>query len=174
MRDTTDTDTDIETLRHEKFMALLGTFNKHIEHYCVAHSNSHDEADDLMQEVFIAVWTSIDGLHSDSTPRQVNRWLYKVMRTVFIRHLRHQPGHGAPLSDAMEIATEESEYDSELLEELIAHLPADDQELLKFRFMGYSNIEMAQKLGLKVNTLNQRMTRIVKKMKDIYTLLYEN
>ena len=155
-------------------MALLGDFHRHIEHYCVSHSNSRAEADDLMQEVFIAVWNNIDSLHHNSTPRQTNRWLFKVMRTVFIRHLRQQLRHAEPLPEALAATTEVAEYDKELLYELIAHLPSDDQKLLQLRFEGYNNIEIAQQIGLKANTLNQRMSRIVKKMKDIYTLLYEN
>ena len=174
MSDTADT--DIETVTHERYMALLEAFNRHIERYCVVHSNSRAEADDLMQEVFLAVWENIDGLHADSTPPQVNRWLYKVMRTVFIRHLRRRPAPGSTidLADVAEIQAEEPDYDDELVEELVAYLPDNDQQILSLRFAGYSNIEIAQRLGIKENTLNKRMSRITKKIKDIYTQLYEN
>lgn len=169
-------DSDIGTLRHERYMALLGTFNRHIEHYCIVHSNSRAEADDLMQDVFVAVWENIDGLRADSTPPQVNRWLYKVMRTVFIRHLRHRPAPGmtTELSDAEGIRAEEHDSTEELVEDLVAQLPVDDQQILRLRFSGYSNIEIAQRLGVRENTLNKRMSRIIQKVKDIYTRLYES
>ena len=55
----------------------------------------------------------------------------------------------------------------------MTHLTDDERELLQERFKGYSNIEIAERLGVKVNTLNKRMSRIVTKLKDIYTQQYE-
>lgn len=55
MSDTSST--DMETLRHERFMALLDTFNKHIEHYCVAHSNNRDKADGYNMQKYISFLT---------------------------------------------------------------------------------------------------------------------
>ena len=162
--------------RHERYMTLHRTFSRHIENYCIRHSNSREEAEDLMQEVFIAVWENIDGLHPDSSPRQMNRWLQKVMRTVFVRHLRHQHIRAdATLAEAERLAdTASGPPGDALLQELVEHLPPDDRQLLQERFDGYSNIEIAQHHGLKPNTLNKRMSRIVEKLKEIYTQLYEH
>lgn len=162
--------------RHERYITLHRTFSRHIENYCIRHSNSREEAEDLMQEVFIAVWENIDGLHPDSSPRQMNRWLQKVMRTVFVRHIRHQHIRAdAPLAEAERLAdTASGPPGDALLQELVEHLPPDDRQLLQERFDGYSNIEIAQHHGLKPNTLNKRMSRIVEKLKEIYTQLYEH
>lgn len=162
--------------RHERYMTLHRTFCRHIENYCIRHSNSREEAEDLMQEVFIAVWENIDGLHPGSSPRQMNRWLQKVMRTVFVRHIRHQHIRAdAPLTEAERLAdTASGPPGNTLLQELVEHLPPDDRQLLQERFDGYSNIEIAQHHGLKPNTLNKRMSRIVEKLKEIYTQLYEH
>lgn len=157
-------------------MTLHRTFSRHIENYCIRHSNSREDAEDLMQEVFITVWENIDGLHPDSSPRQTNRWLQKVMRTVFVRHIRHQRINAdASLAEADRLADPSSGPPGDaLLEELVAHLPPGDRQLLQERFDGYSNLEIAQHHGLKPNTLNKRMSRIVEKLKEIYTQLYEN
>ncbi|MDY6289033.1 MAG: sigma-70 family RNA polymerase sigma factor [Bacteroidales bacterium] len=164
---------DIEALRNERYVALLRTFRRHIEHYCARHSNSREDAEDMMQEVFITVWENIDGLNVESSPRQVNRWLQRVMRTVFVRQIRrHRIDSSAPLSEAAHLA-QTDDYDRELLESLIAHLAEDERELLQERFKGYSNIEIAERLGIRVNTLNKRMSRIVTKLKDIYNQNYE-
>ena len=168
-----DTHHDIQAERNERYLSLLRTFRRHIEHYCIAHSNCREDAEDLMQEVFLAVWQTIDTLRRDSSPPQVNRWLHKVMRTVFIRQIRRPRVQGdTPLSEAEHIA-DEPDHDAALVEELVAHLPDDDRQLLQLRFNGYSNIEIASQLGLKENTLNKRMSRITTKLKEIYNQLYE-
>lgn len=169
-----ETHHDIEAERNERYLSLLRTFRRHIEHYCIAHSNCREDAEDMMQEVFIAIWENIDSLRRDSTPKQVNRWLQKVMRTVFVRQIRrHRIKADAPLSEAANAAENDS-YERELVEELVAHLPEDDQVLLQERFKGYSNTEIATRLGIKENTLNKRMSRIVTKLKEIYKQMYEN
>lgn len=164
---------DIEAERNERYLSLLRTFRRHIEHYCIAHSNCREDAEDMMQEVFIMVWENLDGLRRDSSPPQVNRWLQKVMRTVFIRQIRRPRIRAeAQLSEAEHIA-DTPDYDPTLLEELVAHLPEDDRMILQERFNGYSNTEIAQRMGLKENTLNKRMSRIVTKLKEIYIQIYE-
>ena len=171
-----NTERQTQTDLHERYMSLHRTHFRQIEHYCIKHSNSREDAEDLMQEVFIAVWENLCSIHADSSPRQINRWLQKVMRTVFVRHIRQRRIRGnAPLSEADQLADPDTEvhsgqlsrHDTELINELVAHLPPDDRELLQERFDGYSNIEIAQRHNLKENTLNKRMSRIVEKLKEI-------
>lgn len=165
---------DIEAERNERYLSLLRTFRRHIEHYCIVHSNCREDAEDMMQEVFIAVWENIDALRSDSTPQQVNRWLQKVMRTVFVRQIRRPSIKAeAQLGEAANVA-DTADSDRELIEELVSHLPPDDRQILQERFYGYSNAEIAVRMGMKENTLNKRMSRIVTKLKEIYKEIYEN
>ena len=166
-------DIEAERQRTETYLALLRTFRRHIENYCVSHSNCREDAEDMMQEVFITVWENIGQMRSDSSPKQVNRWLQKVMRTVFGRSIRRKHiDDNSPLSAAMGMVNDDH-ADRQLLEELMAHLPPDDRQLLQERLDGYSNVEIAERLGILPNTLNKRMSRILTKMKEIYSQLYE-
>ena len=169
-----ETHHDIEAERNERYLLLLRTFRRHIEHYCIVHSNCREDAEDMMQEVFIAVWENIDALRSDSTPQQVNRWMQKVMRTVFVRQVRRPRINAeAQLGEAANVA-DTADSDRELIEELVSHLSPDDRQILQERFYGYSNAEIAVRMGMKENTLNKRMSRIVTKLKEIYKEIYEN
>jgi len=165
---------DIETERHrtETYLTLLRTFRRQIENYCVSHTASREDAEDMMQEVFITVWENIGPLRPDSTPPQVNRWLQKVMRTVFVRSIRRRRIDKAPLAEAAAIA-DRPNTDRQLIDELIAHLPPPDRQLMQQRLDGYSNNEIAQHLGIPTATLNKRMSRTLTKMKEIYNQLYE-
>lgn len=166
---------DIETERHrtETYLTLLRTFRRQIENYCVSHSNCREDAEDMMQEVFITVWENIGHIRSDSSPKQVNRWLQKVMRTVFVRSIRRKHiDDNSPLSSAIGIVVDDH-ADRQLLDELMAHLPPDDRQLMQQRLDGYSNNEIAQHLGIPTSTLNKRMSRTLTKMKEIYNQLYE-
>ena len=158
------TDND-KTLR---YVALLRDFGAHIVNYCNLHSDSMEEARELQQEVLIAVWEHIEDILDYDDPKKKNRWLRKVMRTTFVRHLRRQPLFPlVPLHHAAEVA-DSPDYDAELLDEVMAALTPDEQQLMQLRFDGYRNDEIAVMLGTNKNTIDQRFFRIYFKLKKRY------
>ena len=155
---------DIE--RTKRYLALLQTFKGHIFNYCYSHSNDEADAEDLMQEIFTAVWQGIPGLRSDSSPRQQNRWLQHVMRTAFFRHLRQRlPFATVPLTPDNDRA-DDSNTEHELLDELLGHLTDDERHLVQQRLQGYSYAEIAEQEQLNENAVKQRFHRIINKLKQ--------
>lgn len=155
-----------------RYDALLHDFGRHIASYCSRHAVGRGETRELVQDVMVTLWQKIDNLDPASSPRQVNRWLHKLMRqVVFDRYFRRRQPTTVPLDEVTGMA-ESEDYDRELLDALVAHLDPDEQELIRERFEGYSPAEMANKRDLTVNTLNQRLSRITKKLKTIYEQQY--
>ena len=158
--------------KHCRYEELLHDFGRHIASYCSRHAVGRVETRELVQDVMVAVWEGLDRLDAASTPRQVNRWLHKLMRhAVYDRYFRRKALPTVPLEMAGDVADSET-CDRELLDDLVSRLSPDEQELIRERFEGYTPAEMAAKRNLTVNTLNQRMSRITQKLKTIYGQLY--
>ena len=151
---------------YRRYEALLHDFRRHIEHYCFSRSRSADEAADLVQAVLEKVWNGIGTLRPDSTPRQVNRWLRQVMRSAVSNWFRRGRVATMPLDASAEVMGQQS-YDADLLDELLAHLNDDERALLQERFAGYTSAEIGEKYGISANAVDQRMLRIVNKLKRI-------
>lgn len=149
--------------RQFRYLAMLRIFERHIVNYCYSHSNGVEDAQDLSQDIMVLIWEKLDTLKPNSTPQQQNRWLYKVMRTAFVRHLWHKPRiKTIPLSAADNVANEE---DSDGLEELLDCLNDDDRRLLEAYFQGYTHVEVAKAFGLSNEAARQRYHRIIKRLK---------
>jgi RNA polymerase sigma factor (sigma-70 family) len=155
-----------------RYAGLLDSYRAHIVAFCARHSDSADEADELAQEVLIAVWEGIGDLRHDSSPRQVNRWLQQVMRTVWVRHLRSSRRHETVPLDSDMAADDSDARLRETLEEMTALLSPDDREVVRQRLEGYDNSEIASSLGVNTSSVNMRFFRIIPRLKKIYRRLY--
>ena len=96
----------------------------------------------------------------------------KVARTVLHDHKRKHRIELLPLQEELVAVNDDDSYCRELVEELQAYLPEADKLLLKLHLEGFGNTEIAQILDLTDNTVNQRMHRLVEKMRIIYEKLY--
>ena len=103
---------------NERFEALLRDFGRIIKSYCIRRSSSAAEAADLVQEVAMKLWNSIGDLNEDSAPRQVNRWIHKIMRSTVTDHFRRKRVKVVPLSEADGIAVI-PEVDNSLIDDLL-------------------------------------------------------
>lgn len=158
---------------YQRYEALLRSFRRHIEHYCFTHSGSADEAAELVQAVFNKVWNSIGTLSPDSSPQQVNRWMKVVMRSVAGSWFRRKRVETVPLDEAAQV-TDQPAYDAELLDDLMSHLDAEERILLQERLDGYSSTEIGERHGIKANAVDQRIFRIINKLKQIAKREYGN
>lgn len=151
--------------RKRRYVAMLRHFGGSIVKYCYSHCNNESDAQDLSQDIMAILWESLDSLNPDSSPRQQNRWLYRVMRTAFFNHLLSRPRiMTVPLEYASEIK-DEPVVDRELLDHYMTLLNDSDRRLVEERFNGYSNAEIAERLGLTENAVRQHFHRILKKLR---------
>lgn len=154
--------------KYQRYDELTRTFRGQMAAYCWSHSCSSDDAEELMQKLFVYLWETIDTLDTNSTVRQQNRWLQKVMRTVFIRHIRDKRKHHTlPLENIDDIEDDPTIY-REQIGEMMAVLDDVEQRLLQGRLDGYRLAEMAQTLGMSPEAARQKMHRIMIKLKRKY------
>lgn len=163
----------------QRYATFLEQFRGNITRFCIYYSNNCNDAEDLMQEIFAAIWVNLPKLQADCTPRQANRWLYKLMFYVWFKHLRNsrQPKH---MPQALLEKLEYSDHDSEsraelaaLLEELAAYLTEEDDRILVEELrQGYTAAEIAQRYSYTIGATRTRISRLKDKLKTIYDKLY--
>ena len=119
------------------------------------------EAEDLLQEIFLAVWR---GAYRYREQAQVKTWLYRIAHYQSISWLRkHRPV--TPLDDITEIGFEVPEqvsfetWQSDEVRKAINHLSPKHRAVLELAFVhGMAYGEIAQVVGCPVGTVKSRMS----------------
>lgn len=130
-------------------------------------------AKDMAQEVWIVLWLKFDQLDLQAPERQQRRWLTRVAHSVLIDLYRHTTIHDNDM-----VRLEDLEHDIEdvgalppgnladTLYTLLEFLPPNDQQLIRMRLEGYDAQEIADTMGTSRNNVYQRISRIIKKIKQ--------
>lgn len=163
----------------QRYASFLVHFRGNITRFCIYYSNNRDDAEDLMQEIFAAIWVGLPTLWVDCTPQQANRWLYKLMYSVWFKHLHHSKKHKhmpQALLERLEYSDTDSDSRAELaalLEELAAYLTEEDDRILVEELrQGYTAAEIAQRHSYTIGATCTRISRLRDKLKTIYDKLY--
>jgi RNA polymerase sigma factor (sigma-70 family) len=130
---------------------------------CYRYTKSLDDAEDVLQEGFVKVFTEIGQFKGDGAP---GAWMRRIMVTTAISYLRkhsryrnqmdfeHQPLHVA----VSEMAS--ANLHTRELMDLIRKLPAGYQTVFNLvGIEGYDHNEVAQLLGISVQTSRSQYSR---------------
>ena len=156
--------------RDIKYNRLLREFGRYINMYCTLHTDTPGDAEELAVKVMEAVLGSIEGMHATSR-RQKKRWLHSVMRSTLHRY-RQRSGMTS-LDEALaagaivEPAVAGNDA-AETLDDLLALVSPDEEALLRRLVAGYTRHELADELGVSYAALNQRIHRIIVKIRNRY------
>lgn len=126
---------------------------------------------DLVQEVSIALWLHFDKLRPGTSPHEEKAWVRWLTRTTLDHQCRHQRPPMLALTNAMAESISENGSMAEDIEELMAVLSSEEQQLLRLHIEGYRADEIAQTMGLNRDAVYQRLHRAVGKMRRVALLL---
>lgn len=126
-------------------------------------------AEDVVSEVYLKVVTNAQGF--DSAQNGLN-WLFKIARNTalnFNKKQRRYPSEDIDshrdIADALAVTPEEN-ADLARLRDKVAGLPQEERELLYYKYWeGYTVRELADKTGMPPMTLQDRLKRILKKLR---------
>ncbi|OAZ04562.1 RNA polymerase sigma factor [Flavobacterium succinicans] len=160
------------------------------EHYrsLVQYSNrflSIDECEDLVQDVFINLWeketTFQDELH-------LKLYLYKAVRHKCYNIIKHNLVKNKYVSSTIQALEDDDLFLKHILEEdivsqlytAIEHLPDRKKEIIKLSLKGLKNSEIAEVLGIQLQTVKTLKSQSYKLLRDqfqdlesiIYFLLF--
>jgi RNA polymerase sigma factor (sigma-70 family) len=160
-----------ESTRNEAFNLLLKKYQQKIYWHVRRMVIDHDDADDLVQEVFIKIWKNLLGFRNDA---QLYTWMYRIATNECITFLnRKKLKNNVSFDDVSyelsESLTESAYFDGDKaqrkLQKAILTLP--DKQRLVFNMKYYDELkyeEMSEVLGTSVGALKSSFHLAVKKI----------
>ena len=136
---------------------------------------NHDDADDIMQNVFLKAWTHLDDFKQDS---KISTWLYRIAVNESLDYLRRQKKQQVVSTDAPEQSVVQTlmadryfdgDETAALLNEAITQLPEVQRTVFNLRYydeMKYS--EISKMLHTSEGSLKASYHIAVKKISEFF------
>ncbi len=123
-------------------------------------------AEDLLQEIWLQIWRSLETFKSRST---LETWAYRIALNTCLGHRRAV----RPAADSIDeltntIAAPDIDDDFSLLEDFAASLNAVDRAVLLLHLDDRNADDMADIVGISPNAIAIRLTRIRKQFETRY------
>jgi RNA polymerase sigma-70 factor (family 1) len=128
-------------------------------------------AEDMVQEVFVSLWGSKDNFDEIAA---VKAFLYTSVRNKCLNHLKHEKVKRKHEETLVYQLESEQHFSAQVIEEetfdlLLAEiriLPAAAQEIMILAMNGMKNPEIADELGISINTVKTQKKISYAKLKD--------
>ncbi len=136
---------------------------------------THDDADDVIQNVFLKAWTHLDDFHQDS---RLSTWLYRITINESVDFVRRKKNKSVVSTDQEEtgianMLLADNYFDGDetqaMLQEAIAQLPDVQRTVFNLRYyddMKYS--DMSELLKTSEGSLKASYHIAVKKISDFF------
>lgn len=153
----------------EQYTTLLLRHRKLIWRLCRRYAkHDPDRCADLVQEVSIVLWEHYGRLQPGAGQLAEARWVVTYTRQA-LRNLHRGKGRqGMPVAVWSDSQAGDDPSGRDLVSELTDVLPDEERRLLQMRLDGYSANEISRRMGLSRDAVYQRISRIIKKLKQIY------
>ncbi|MEO8970162.1 MAG: RNA polymerase sigma factor SigZ [Ktedonobacteraceae bacterium] len=146
------------------------TFNVNLKQFILKRVVDEDNAEDILQDVFVKIHTRIHTLRDEE---KLPGWIYQIARNAIYDYYRSQRDTFA-LPDAPDFIAEgilEESAIEELLpciREMVERLPAEyRQALILTEYEGLSQKELAERLGISYSGAKSRVQRAREKLKTM-------
>jgi len=154
----------------KKLLKTWEDLNKHLLFFIKKRIKNKEDAEDILQDVYIKLHKNIDALTDEE---KLVSWIYQITRNTIndcykkcyrLKKVEFEEYH-------IELTQEEEEnLNDEILismKKIIEELPKDSKELIKlYEFEDMSHKEISKKLEIKENTSKSRLKRAKEKLKN--------
>lgn len=132
----------------------------------------HEEAEKLLQDVFMTVWSDADSFNEDGG--NVFTWIVSLARSHTINHIRSSTrnqttlssGAGAKTFDPM--STTIFSDRTELVKKALHEIPEEQSEIIKLAsYRGLTQSQIADHLNIPIDTVKSRLRKGVLNLKHI-------
>ncbi|MBZ4674793.1 MAG: hypothetical protein PWQ71_797 [Bacteroidota bacterium] len=163
-----------DTIR-EGFAKLVSEYSEQLYWQIRKMVLSHDDANDILQEVFIKAWSSIDNFRGEA---KLSTWLYRIAineSITFINKMRAQNNISIDEDDSFLInQLEGDEYfdgdeTQKLLQKAVLTLPEKQRLVFQMKYFDEMKYEeMSEILGTSVGALKASYHHAVKKIENFF------
>ena len=162
--------------RERGFELLVRTYQERLYWHIRNLVHFHEDADDVIQNVFVKVWHKLDQFRGES---QLYTWLYRIATNEALSHLNQQKRRQSVSIDHEDYnLTEQLKADpyfdgddaDAYLQEAISHLPDKQKEVFLLRYYeGIKYEDMSEMLATSVGALKASYHHAVKKIETFVT-----
>lgn len=160
---------------YDAFNALYDMHSIRLYGYCFRYTKSHEDTQDLVQDVFMKLWTYRDTIRDEDT---ILRFLFRIAKNQLLNQFRSQVSSPVfeeyiaycnTLSLSESSTTEVVEFDDfrRLVAQIKSTLPDTQQKVYTYsKEEGLSNKEIAEKLGLSEQTVKNQLSLALKVFRE--------
>lgn len=148
--------------------AIWREFHKKLKQFIILKVRSKDDADDILQEVFIRIHNKIDTLQDN---QKLESWIYQITRNVIIDYYRSKKQVIELPESLAEDDSSESEAAKRIspsVKKMINELPnIYKKALLLTEYSGMTQKQLAESLGLSLSGAKSRAQRARQQLKQM-------
>lgn len=165
-----------EESRNRAFNLLVRQYQHRLYGFIRRMVTDHDEAKDVLQNVFLKAWTGLDGFRADS---QLYTWLYRIAHNESLNHLRRMK-RGIFVTEASVVERLTTTMDSSehfngdiiqrKLQRAVMRLPDKQRAVFTMRYFDGMKYEtMSEVTGTSVGALKSSYHIAVRKVEEWVT-----
>jgi RNA polymerase sigma-70 factor (ECF subfamily) len=157
----------------QAFSLVFSTFYRDLVLFANTFTHQTDVSEEIVQEVFVTLWENVDSI---TIKTSLKSYLLRMVQNKcldWLRHLKVRDKYAENILDnplLMENDTENYLLYSELeksLEKALGQLPEEFAKTFRMnRIDGLKQNEIAEKLGIAVRTVEFRIARVLKLLRD--------
>ena len=151
------------------FEKVFHAYYRPLANFAFQYLQDHDEAEEIVQEAFSAIWQKREGLEIKTNLRS---YLYGAVRNGCLNNLKHQKviqNHEVyAMGQAEEDASDTLELDElqSMIDAALDQLPEKCRQIFEMsRYDGMKYTEIADELGISIKTVETQMSRALKVMR---------
>ena len=137
--------------------------------------NDEEQSKDIVQEAFLNLWSMKE---TGKNIQSMKGYLYTSVRNSSLNYLRNYKNNTSFIMEILEkqdVIFKEVVIEEEtiaLLHASIERLPPQSSKIMKYVLQGRSNVEVAQEMGISVNTVKTLKYNAMKTLKEELKELY--
>ena len=170
--------------KEEQFNQIIAENGERIKRICSYYNANGDDQKDMVQEVLVNIWKSLDKFRGDSS---LSTWIYRIAVNTSLsytgkayKHMKMMvPADTLNLSSILDeenIAAKHLEEEQfELLQNMLNTLPVIDKMLMSLMLEGLSMKDIAHVIGITESNVKVKIHRIKDQLKTkLKPAIYES
>lgn len=148
---------------------IWNTFNHKLLSFIRSKVNNREDAEDLLQEVFIKIYSRLQDLKNED---KLESWIYQITRNAVIDYYRKKKLVYTTMPEFIDICEKKEDPPRDFakcLKAFISQLKKEEQDIINATAInGEKQKEYALRNGEAYSTIKSRLQRARKKLKDLF------